>query len=137
MKSNNILELGAGCGLAGLVCAHLSDVELVVFTDYDPGSLKLIKDNINANIINQNVKCYSHFLEWGKSCYDVKNIKEVNNLNGFHLIIGSDLIYSIDIINPLFHTIQQLMNTLNGKFLLVTSFMLNDVSIFMINYLIL
>lgn len=31
------LELGAGCGLAGLVAAHLRGTSAVVFTDHDPG----------------------------------------------------------------------------------------------------
>ena len=32
-----VLELGAGCGLAGLVAAQLPGTTAIVFTDHDPG----------------------------------------------------------------------------------------------------
>lgn len=34
-----VLELGAGCGLAGLVAAQLAGTTAVIFTDHDPGAL--------------------------------------------------------------------------------------------------
>ena len=40
-RSLNVLELGAGCGLAGITAAHLG-ASLVAFTDHDPGTLELI-----------------------------------------------------------------------------------------------
>ncbi|CAN0173881.1 unnamed protein product [Ectocarpus sp. 4 AP-2014] len=40
------LELGAGCGLAGLVAAQLPLTKAVVFTDHDPGVLDMIRESI-------------------------------------------------------------------------------------------
>ncbi|CAM9464339.1 unnamed protein product [Ectocarpus sp. 12 AP-2014] len=40
------LELGAGCGLAGLVAAQLPLTTAVVFTDHDPGVLDMIRESI-------------------------------------------------------------------------------------------
>lgn len=54
----NILELGAGCGLAGLVASKLSNVNRVIFTDYDPGSLQLIQENVDEDIKNNKYCCH-------------------------------------------------------------------------------
>ena len=40
-----VVELGAGCGLAGLAAMHLGASE-VVFTDHDPKTLDLIRENV-------------------------------------------------------------------------------------------
>jgi hypothetical protein len=42
----HVLELGAGCGVAGLICAQLAQVESVTLTDYDPGRYYHIIVNI-------------------------------------------------------------------------------------------
>lgn len=43
--AGNIVELGAGCGLAGLAVAQLKLDATVIFTDHDPGVLKTIEHN--------------------------------------------------------------------------------------------
>ena len=43
IKTDKVLELGAGCGLTGLVISKLPHVTSVVFTDYDNGTLSLFK----------------------------------------------------------------------------------------------
>lgn len=108
----------------------------MLFTDYDPGSLKLIDENIQLNNNNNNnVSCFSHFLEWGSNTSDIINSLSDYHINSFNLIVGTDLIYSIDVVNPLFCTAKDLLNNCDGKFLLVTSFMLNEVSIIIISLL--
>jgi predicted nicotinamide N-methyase len=49
IKSRSVLELGAGVGLAGLIASKLPGTKQVVLTDYDHGSLQLLKDNIDLN----------------------------------------------------------------------------------------
>eukprot|EP00903_Cladosiphon_okamuranus_P006055 g5970.t1 len=45
-RGGRCLELGAGCGLAGLVAAQLEATSAVVFTDHDPGVLDMIRESI-------------------------------------------------------------------------------------------
>ncbi|CBJ33517.1 conserved unknown protein [Ectocarpus siliculosus] len=45
-RGGRCLELGAGCGLAGLVAAQLPLTKAVVFTDHDPGVLDMIRESI-------------------------------------------------------------------------------------------
>ena len=49
LGSDRLIELGAGCGLVGLTAARLPNTKVVVFTDYDPGSCKLLEENIKLN----------------------------------------------------------------------------------------
>lgn len=136
----NVIELGAGCGLCSIVCSKLiqfqqmqskpSVVSKICVTDYDPGALQIIQDNININPIEVS-KLYStdsnnkferfHNIQWS-----VENIKwgddlKLNTLDnsteipspmlspGYDLIIGSDLIYCTGVIQPLFCTVDQII----------------------------
>lgn len=64
-----VVELGAGVGLGGLAAAQRPEVERVVMTDYDPGTLDLIRENVDHNQSVEGVtgadKCSVAFLEWG------------------------------------------------------------------------
>lgn len=127
LTSSMIIELGAGCGLSGLTSAFLSGVKEVIFTDYDYGTLTLIEDSIKLN--SPPCKTTVSFLEWGKA-------NEI--LHTFHgnLIIGSDLIYSKDVVKPLLSTVklilqEQCINE-DSKFILATSFSLGEVKTFYI-----
>lgn len=42
LPHGKVLELGAGCGLAGLVAAKLPGTTAVIFTDHDPGKSQKI-----------------------------------------------------------------------------------------------
>jgi predicted nicotinamide N-methyase len=72
-KNINILELGAGCGLAGLVSSKLSNINRVIFTDYDPGSLQLIQENVDEDIKSNKYCCH---------CYN-KDFNDIINNNYF------------------------------------------------------
>jgi len=113
--NSNVVELGAGCGLAGLVAAKLG-ADKVLFTDYDYGSLSLIEESISLN--NVQPLCSTSFLEWGKT--DSLSTLAVT------LVIGSDLIYCKDVVTPLFTTVSLFKE---AQFVLATSFALGDVSI--------
>ena len=117
LGSDRILELGAGCGLVGLTAARLPNTKIVVFTDYDPGSCKLLQDNIELN--NSSFSCTVDDLTWG----DDDKAKALVQKHGgnFHLVVGSDLIYSKDVIEPLLSTVSIVLSV-EGVFVLASSF---------------
>ena len=120
LGSDRILELGAGCGLCGLTAARLPNTRTVVFTDYDPGSCKLLRENIEVNeTTSSSSSCVVEDLTWG----DDDKVKALLHKYGgnFHLILGSDLIYSKDVIKPLLHTVSSALST-GGIFVLASSF---------------
>ena len=154
--------------MAGLVAAQLPGCRQVVLTDYDPGSLQLLRENIalNSGAVNAAdsgaapssaaatgtvgmCECSVAFLEWGNlaagnalltqdlgsgSSSTTSNettpstTATTANATLFPLVLGTDLLYSADIVAPLFTTAKQLMRRGTGedgdagRFLLVSSF---------------
>jgi predicted nicotinamide N-methyase len=130
LSSARVLELGAGCGLTGLLISKLKGVEEVVFTDYDYGTLTLIEESIKLNDNGDSQpKFIVDFLQWGDFQFDSSKrlSNESWNLEKFDLIIGTDLIYSKDVVFPLLSTINYFM-TAHGTFVLTTSFPLGEVN---------
>lgn len=129
LKATSVIELGSGCGVAGLVVSKLPDVNTVVFTDYDNGSLDLIRGNIELNRSSsdcaQNLSV--HFLEWGKKISANVKAEHLYPSNGFRLIIGTDLLYCVDVVIPLFSSVNELLDRNGGVFMLTTSFHLDEV----------
>lgn len=119
IENERVVELGAGCGLAGLVAGKL-EATSIVFTDYDYGSLNLIDESVKLNDLTD--KCSTLFLKWG-------NIADTKHITDVTIAIGSDLIYCKDVVVPLFTTISQFLSTAESKFILATSFELGEVSI--------
>lgn len=115
-----IVELGSGCGLSGIFCAKYLNSQRVLLTDYDPGSLSLIQDNILLNEVEDLARCLP--LEWGNGLAEPWHYSDI-------IILGSDLIYSKDVVEPLFMTVRSYMDACleNGGFYLSTSFDLGEV----------
>lgn len=139
LKSSSILELGAGVGLAGILASKLEGAERVVLTDYDHGSIKLLEENVELNsTANSTCKISIEFLEWGKtlvsngngcmSCVGCLKSKSSDEMKGvkyetFSLLIGTDLLYCIEIVEPLFSSVKSLLSgAKSSRFILVSSF---------------
>lgn len=153
LQSSSILELGAGVGLAGLVASKLKGTKRVVLTDYDHGSLQLLNDNKELNkTATDTCSITVEFLEWGKtfttnnsssssnriskdcniSSSDASNNSNIisNNIkpsnsddNLFPLILGTDLLYCAEIVDPLFKSVVLLMTpSKSSRFILTSSF---------------
>jgi predicted nicotinamide N-methyase len=137
-----MIELGAGCGVAGISAARfVPSLRHVIFTDYDPGALILLEENM---VLNEITNGKALWLEWGKDstelCELISDKKTENNNPSNLLIIGADLIYCKDVVAHLLNTVQTLLRYHNNnnsnshdyesnhQFLLATSFDLGEVS---------
>lgn len=123
LRATQVVELGAGCGLTGLVASKLPGTESVLFTDYDPGCLDIIKETTSLN--TSSAQYYFQNLKWGTSINAADKEIYAYPMDGFKLVVGADLIYSIDVVGPLLSTVNELLNTPSGIFVLVTSFQLD------------
>ncbi|KAF2070990.1 hypothetical protein CYY_007685 [Polysphondylium violaceum] len=114
-KDKNIVELGSGVGICGLVASKYASY--TVFTDGDPQSNKLLFDNIkDNNHLYKNNSNYSNqqppieLLSWGKTS-SLEDFKEKYNDLQFQVVIGSDLVYVDENIDPLFYTVDKILST--------------------------
>lgn len=127
-RADNILELGAGCGLAGIAVAALEGTKTVVFTDNDPGALGLISDNLAMNALDH--KGSVHSLAWGAAV--PTEIKDAFTAPESLLLIGSDLIYCKGVVRPLLTTARALFDLVGTErsvgFVLCFSFDTGEVS---------
>jgi predicted nicotinamide N-methyase len=129
LQSDVVIELGAGCGLTGLVITKLLGVTTVIFTDYDHGSIELIKESIILNC-GENHRHFVQLLEWGKPISKEVKMQCDYPESGFKLIVGTDLLYCIEVVLPLFTTVNDLLLQTGGIFMLTTSFHLEEVRFF-------
>ncbi len=144
-SKDRVLELGAGCGLAGITVSTFAGVKQVVFTDYDMGTLSLIEDSVELNKAKMHEDLQTivtSYLEWGKvnssaitsptvRTFNSDISNEYNTFNHdtqFSLVIGTDLIYCKDVVIPLFTTVYHFLakSDSNSRFILATSFALGE-----------
>lgn len=128
LQGKNVLELGAGLGLAGLLAANMCTS--IVLTDGDTETLSLLRKNVsqnakrNDNGVFAKVQCGQ--LRWGINMSPFA--AKYSPSGGFDVILGSDIIYSEDIISPLFDTVNTLLcQNKDAAFLL--SYVARNVSI--------
>lgn len=115
IQGKDVLELGAGLGLCGIL-SHKLGANKVVLSDGDTDTLQEMRQNVtlNTNIRHvcphTNIRCEQ--LIWSKR---LKEFQE--HFGTFDVILASDVIYVEEILEPLFATVVTLMNA-TGKFLL-------------------
>ena len=140
IKGKRVLELGAGCGLVGLVCALALDAKSVLITDGDYQVLNNLRynvqlngltlleanDNDGDNVTNEETSSASMQLTtmmvscpqliWGKN----HAIKFKKRYGMQDIIIATDCVYITQSVYPLFETVNELLQP-DGIFLFVNT----------------
>ena len=97
-----VCELGAGCGLPGIVARVLGGAERVVLTDYFPHTVANLAHNIHANACAENVSAAK--LDWAdKSTWGDDLVGSVD------VIVGSDLVYQESCVPDIVSTVDALL----------------------------
>lgn len=100
LRGVRVLELGAGCGLTGLVAAH--HASMVLLTDIEP-ILSVLRKNVESETKLLSCKVNVNELRWGQ--FSADNIGDGLMLqHPFDVIIGSELIYKEPDLEPLIKT---------------------------------
>lgn len=153
-KPKTVIELGAGCGLTSIYASKLDDLSIAILTDYDRGCINLLKNNVDANtismndsmssipsasssssnVVNESVACLSHckllceVFKWGD---DVTPLLQLLEQEGdariCDMIIGTDLLYCVDVVCPLLRSVSHLLGNDKSVFILVSSFDIGEV----------
>ncbi|TMW62916.1 hypothetical protein Poli38472_005534 [Pythium oligandrum] len=123
IPNGTVVELGAGCGLAGLAVAQLQPTATVVFTDQDPGVLKTIEHNCTQQERPQ-ATCVTQRLRWGPDgAEEIVALEErlSKQPQSVDLIVGTDVIYARGVVQPLFWTVDRLLTKQPGASFLMCS----------------
>ena len=109
-----VLEVGAGLGLCGTAAHHLG-AKHVIMTDGDIYALQKLRENVRQNCIessSNNIDCKQ--LLWGTPNME----KFLQQYGQFDTILGADVIYTKESVEPLLDTVACLLKKPNGKFVL-------------------
>lgn len=101
-KLGKVLEVGAGCGMLGLVLAASGGTKQVVLTETD-SVMKNLMENIERNDSTAKGATGCQ-LDWTH----VERDAEIASIqpHSFHTIVGTDVIFSPSLVEPLLHTLQ-------------------------------
>lgn len=143
----NIIELGCGTGIGGLTLMFASDsiqtttnnnecyhhntkstsnvnrtlrtkIEKCCFTDTDPAVLNICRRNCELNGLILNKSFTIRELTWG---IDEEHSNDHDDDENFDIILATDVLYDVDLIDPLFTTVSSLLSKSianNGIFIL-------------------
>ncbi len=98
--TGRIHEVGSGSGLLGLSLAQMEGVESIMFSDHDNGTLELIQDAVRHQ--RERMRCgdiATCYIEWG-DCSSFVGLQ-----HSYSMVVGSDVIYDVTVVAPLFLTI--------------------------------
>ena len=101
-----VLELGAGCGLVGLLAARYAS--RVDITDGDEQEAVLIASNIEAHAPASGCVCSALHLNWG-SDFAAAAVKSGELLPAYDLILSAQVVYVPAAIGPLVETVASLL----------------------------
>jgi predicted nicotinamide N-methyase len=111
LASEDVLEVGSGTGITGIVAALCS--KSVVVTDYNDIVLELLDHNAKQNAIS-GTKCICKKLDWTRV-----ESRETFPKHAYNVIIGSDVVYWYNMILPLLETVDYLLShASNARFIL-------------------
>jgi len=106
-KGKNVVELGSGLGLMGVVMSYL-DVSNIYLSDISPLLLNHLKRNVKFNV-HPSLFNNIHFLQllWGSEDVSVFSSKSID------VIVGCDILYNFRVYSDLFRTIERICNYKN------------------------
>lgn len=131
----SVVELGAGCALASLTALQLwqQSLQCVLVTDHDPGTLDRARSNHESTLealldqslseddllgaINNvaSIPVLLEPLEWGAPSSVVEDLLHLLRdhttapTTGFDVVLGTDLIYCIEVVSPLLECAARLL----------------------------
>ena len=132
-SNKSIIELGAGTGLCGMAIAQYNPGKVLI-TDYDPGCIETIKQNVILNKEKVKVNAIeTDILNFGNE--EQLNIIQQKYPEGFDYVIGTDLIYAEKVIEFLITGIDKLSYKKGCQIILVLNNIFPEVEIFIKNLL--
>mmetsp|Transcript_309 Transcript_309/g.392 ORF Transcript_309/g.392 Transcript_309/m.392 type:complete len:410 (+) Transcript_309:174-1403(+) len=114
-----VVELGAGCGLPGLTAYKHTKASNIYITDLMSKTFDNLQYNVSENSIQaeNSPEINVSALDWcDESTWPTALVNGQTDI-----IVGSDLVYSLDLVAPLINVILSMLNKDGGKFVYVTT----------------
>jgi 2-polyprenyl-3-methyl-5-hydroxy-6-metoxy-1,4-benzoquinol methylase len=111
-RGKDVLELVAGLGLCGIL-VHRMGAKRAILTDGDSDTLANLRANVRANSDEKSCRIDCRQLVFGES---IENF--VQQHGQFDIVIGADIIYTPDVLEPLWSSVTKLLKPRTGVFLL-------------------
>ena len=117
LKGKRVLELGAGLGQCGILAHKLGSN--ICITDGDTDALVHLRENVERNKSEQDgeksITCRQ--LLWGLDSAQ-KFLDRYEHNEPYDVMIASDIVYAISIVEPLWQTVSTMLGRPDGVFLL-------------------
>ena len=120
LSNHIVLELGAGLGECGILAYKLELARRVIMSDGDTDVLEQMRKNVDYNLQipgGSTMVLPCRQVIWQKNVEDFRQrwcVRE-QNIDGFDIIMGADIIYTETAIEPLFDTVTSLLSKNNPK----------------------
>lgn len=111
-----VCELGAGCGLPGVVAYRCTDAQRVVISDLDSPTFPNTEHNVGLHEgRREGAELTAHALDWKDEATWPEDL-----LSQTDILIGSDLIYDLELVTPLVSVVRSLLRD-GGDFFYVSA----------------
>lgn len=103
VSGKNVLELGAGTGVVGMLCDKLGS-RSAVLTDNDERSIRHMREDCPRN----NVRCKVHALDW----FDPDGAMAELGISSFEnlCVLAGDVLYKHVLVDPFFQLVTRLLS---------------------------
>ncbi|CDR93765.1 methyltransferase, putative [Babesia bigemina] len=117
-EGKRVLQLGSGCGLSAIAmyvsaAFYQKAPHTLVFTDVCSDTVRNLKFNVELNKLGADDRVRIHYLDWTKP--DTWPRDEQGSLQTFDIVIGSDLVYDANLVEPLTNVIQATLSKAHGE----------------------
>ena len=126
VRGKLVVELGAGLGLCGIT-AHKLGAQKVILTDGDTDTLGNMRKNVASNNTQNDDSMVCKQLLWGRKVAEFREAFAPDH--GFDVVMGGDVAYAQESLDPLFDTALSLLSMDSGSVFLVSCVYRNGVTI--------
>lgn len=115
LAGKDMIELGSGAGLVGMLATHLH-TSSVVLSDNEPEVLTLLQQNVEKGYCATACRVHVAALSWGSES-DHAALAAATGRSQYPIVLGADVVYWSESVVPLLDSVKRLLQR-DGVFIL-------------------